>query len=340
MSRNKIKTNQNIFLKFEEFIQTHQGSFNLPPIPRWISSTANEGDQIMNAKLVDKLILTGAIAICIYIWHQKYYLITSGLHSESEITSNLVEIDLPNGIVTAFIVDSEIEITKASDLSDIYQKFSIMPQIDDTPAGYAIDDVLKFFPIIKCYEIMDYSSHNIVHSLFKIINSSKRNLYLPIKQGSLDNFEEMVVSDRYPSLSILEGLISHRFESLFLSSYHAIEIFYGIPKLLSFQNTLNIPLSPKEIAKALEDVYGVRQREEEAICDICNAAQGNINTAALTAALDSWLPARGMPNIGKKIYKIRNSIVHSRLSTDRPVYDRNSWNTIIYNMTQIALTLR
>lgn len=249
------------------------------------------------------------------------------------------------------IEGSPIRIHYLDDLEEYYEKFTIFKI---TPDG----DFAK----ATSWQIVSY-----------LMAKQTKYRWLPFEDLTIDAYETMtqVASPNIPYELICESLLSNKWKYAYKDLYRCIEGLYTYPHVTGFRHDISCnTVSLKKLASSIERKLGWRPTEIEAFSLLLKEVDTSILDTCIELFTDegikSWdsdvlaiqqleeASGRDMHKIrqyqkiihekkagyaAKKLYLLRNSLVHFRPALDTIDKDDTEWNKIIVSMLALIREL-
>lgn len=173
--------------------------------------------------------------------------------------------------------------------------------------GHELDVFKDFFESIIIYKLPELCENNIIFKRYvgTFLMHNKEILLLPFgdetKQAYLDIFSDTKCVNE----SILSSSISYCWRYCFLDIYRCLEPRFTYPSIKKLKSQLSLSHASEIINSSLYDILGWRAKEESAMIELFNCLSIDLKSEFEKAKKNDEADI-----IGKRIYKLRNSIVH------------------------------
>lgn len=118
-----------------------------------------------------------------------------------------------------------------------------------------------------------------------------------------------------PYRSVLQGLLSFAWESLFLEAYRCLEQLYAQPHAAALTSLWTSTLPLRDVVKLLESCLSWRPKEDESLFGLiksCDSSSIQQLCLAFDISYSSGDVEKSSKDASGKIYKLRNNVVHYR----------------------------
>lgn len=204
-----------------------------------------------------------------------------------------------------------------------------------------------------------------------LIATQTKQRWLPFSQDTLIAYQNFTLTGSHyvPYELILESLLANNWKYAYKDLYRCIEGLYTFPQVSSFREDISFTTIPlRKLAASIENRLGWRPNEAEAFGLLLHAVQDSLLDKFLSLFstdddIKSWdadltqiekLNEVNPPNertiekykiivhekkakyVAKKLYALRNSLVHFRPALDVIQKDDNEWNRILMLMIELV----
>jgi len=248
------------------------------------------------------------------------------------------EIDLNGAILTLLLYElsqqSIVSPLQVKNIVEVSDKAS-----DPTYAGHDFDSIGSLFPIVKVYEKLDVASEETWKVFFLLCLSENRGAHSWMNDHLNNVLESLCVLDiaNIPFDTLCRSVFDSDPAALFLALYRCMEAVYAYSSASSLKARLSAPQSWSEIAAILEDELNWHPREESSLTDLMQYAL-EIDLTRVYEALGEEVPETPSlaQSAGRRIYRLRNILVHYRPTNSRLDYSKVDWNKLCAAMASVV----
>ena len=339
MSRSLIKSNIRIFENLDRYCSSRGSPLANAGTPRWIASDRSHRDFMIHANLVEYVHLNSMRKIAVLEYHGRSVCCTVGfenvpdnfLLSEIEVNaSHLTIIFADLGLrpkVSPFAIKNIIEISdKSSD--PLYE-------------GHSAEEIARLFPTVRAFEV-DLLTHGSLWKLFFQIcihEASSSESWIEEELATTLHVVSTLDENRIPYQLLCQSSFDGNPQSFFLALYRCLEALYAFSSAKKLTSSLHLQISWIEVATALEDDLGWHPKEDISLGQLLRTAD-NLDLTRIISLLNGGdtLTNRSdiAMNAARRIYKLRNSIVHFRSMNGQPDFRTYEWNKICQCMANIV----
>ena len=288
----------------------------------------------MNATLVAELSLSAVVKVARFDFSNRAFFVTSGLDVPEAPNALRVE-DLDGGLLTAFL--SEIRPSPAARASEIRNIVEYADKMS-TPGYDGHDPLLVsgLFPKIHVFSVQDLLIDESFKVFFLICLSGRRaEQWIDEQLAQVLNSVTQLSAGAIPYETLCRSILDMDPSALFLALYRCLEALYALTLTQQLMTAVQISKPWAEMAQTLEETLGWYPREEpslEALLD--RAAPEHLQT--VMAALNETIPdnARSAQCVARRIYQLRNALVHYR-----PFHRKFSFKAVNWNRLCEAMAL-
>lgn len=333
-SRSKIEANTIVFHLLDEYCSSHEEPLANEGAPRWISSTKAGRDFLIRATLVEHISFSASVKIARFDLSNRAYFITSGLNTTEPPIDVALE-DLDGGILTSFLADlvpmPAALPSAVRDVVEVADKLS-SPDYD----GHDPDLICRLFPRIQVFSGVDLLPEETFKIFFLICLTDRRRVDQWIDQqlaNALAAITELSPTS-IPYEILCRALLDMDPAALFLALYRCLEALYAHSHAQALMSSIGIEKDWVEMAETLESTLGWYPREEPSLEALLTGANVE-DLRCLANALNEPIPdgAKEASFVAKRIYRLRNALVHYR-----PFHRRVSTKTVDWNRSCEAMS--
>ncbi|EKN4021952.1 hypothetical protein PGT05_012345 [Yersinia enterocolitica] len=290
---------------------------------------------------------------------KKYILLTNckgHLERSMSIISDLSdrfihEASLTTGMLMALVIDSGLKPNPL--LSEDVVVENLLSQHDsDDYKGHELDDLLYGVESLSVFEIGKNSAfydNSHLEIGYYIYSSFDWLIHLPLKELIERARGIFISTSKIPKDNLFLFLTSIHWKHAYLELYRCIEGLYSIPRAIALKEKLNLDIKASEIAMHCSKELGWRRKEEESLYQLFNlmsldSIKGtgidkvSFMRDLLSEAEKEHSHAKVCETLAKRIYKIRNQLVHQGVSDSINVLDED-WPilmTFLMNMMLVS----
>lgn len=337
-SRSMKLANTAIFRSLDEYCLSRGEPLTNAGEPRWISTTHSGREFLMHATLITQLSLSASVKISRFDLLNRAYFITSGLDSP-DVSSVLRFEELDGGALTAFL--SELS---PAPIASPLQVRNVVEFADGTSTpGYRGHDPVSLsglYPRVQVFSAEDLLTEESFNIFFLICLSDRRRLDQWI-DGELARILSIIAELSPASIPydiLCRSILEMDPSALFLALYRCLEALYAHTKAQELMAALNVARPWAEMAQTLETILGWYPREEPSLEALLSHAVLE-DLQAVVSALNERIPAgaRSEAFAAKKIYQLRNALVHYRPFHQKISFKEIEWNRLCEAMALLVL---
>lgn len=334
-TRNMIQANQKIFRRLDEFCAArgeqlaHQGK------ERYVQTTEQDRDFLRAAVLKDVLSLSRTTKLARFLFEGRDVFLTAGLDLPEEIPPFVADA-ITGGHFTAFVAESSLlprasaaEVRNVIDIGfrgeadytgvGIAEMNSLYAPLRAFSLEQSEDSSYRFFFMLCLYDerVLEWMDPELINELVRLANVNPVSL---------------------PYRTLCRSIFDMDGGALFLALYRCLEALYAFSYTSPLRQALAIATPWDELAKLLEKNLGWWPREEPSLAALLSKADTS-TLEALISLFPEGIPADGdrAEQATKRIYSLRNSLVHYRpahAESDHASYD---WNKLSAAMAGLVL---
>jgi hypothetical protein len=328
MARNMIEANSRIFASLKQYISAHGYSPNYRGA-QWIPTNSKEKDVLKHSNIDLRLSFGRRRHVLVISHRADRLLVTVGFDFDTNL-SGLTQIPLDAGVFT--VVVSELMPMVSVSGSDVANAVDWGDGSVPEYKGHPLKQMAALFPDMRAYTLPIASDDEYWRLIF--LASVEE-----CAQGESWIDEHLAITLRGLSdLNLLnlpyQGLTRSVFDanpgSLFLALYRCLEATYAFDSCRKVVAKIGKDVAWSELAAALESEVGWHPREAESLAGIFALAP-ELDLRAVFLALAEPAPTVGADlaaAAAKRVYLLRNALVHYRPGQPVQDFDRVDWNAI------------
>jgi hypothetical protein len=317
MARNMIDANISIFKKMADFTKKYDDNINLET-RRCIKTTDDEKKWLKNLVIVKEQLISPKLKTALFEFEGwQYFVVVGYQHQEDIELENVVEFTEMNaGIFTALIFELKVPLIQKANYLEMIE--DIFYESSEQTIRYELSSVIKFFEPLCVYRIDNDCPFNVGkdEDLIKLsgfyILKNRQLISLGFSSNTLNKFEKIFFegSEAIPYENLLLSLVSIAWKYSFLDIYRCIERLFCISALEEFHTKLQITYSILQFSTDIEDHIDWRPKEDKSLNKIIEKSPEEATN--LLREIKVFVHGEAEGNHGDLMYKIRNSIVHFR----------------------------
>jgi len=333
MSRNKIAANKTIFQALDEYCQQRDDPIRNAGTKRWISTKHHDRDFLVRAHVAYQLTFSASVKIARFDFSKKTYFVTFGIDNPNPPEGLVPEL-LTGGLLTAAL--SELQPRPIARASEIRNIVEFADGSDHDYKGHDPDMIAGLFPKAQVFSAASLIPEDTLKVCFLICLADRRR----IEQWIDENLARTLVAIAdlstmsIPFVSLCRSLLDMDPRSLFLSLYRCLESLYAYTHTQRLMTAVGVKMDWADLAAMLEQTLGWYPREEPSLQALLDdAVLGDLR--AVAAALNEAIPSSANETafVAKKIYELRNVLVHYRPFHHKSQFGDVDWNRLCYAMT-------
>jgi len=235
------------------------------------------------------------------------------------------------GLFTALVVELKIPVKNLNPYEIVEHVIPRYKGIGDY-RGHALDEVIEFFENVAVFRI-PHDSALPPHDIYRILGfwtlRNRERIILNISDDTLASLEALVLegATSVPFLNVVESLHAAHWQHAFLEAYRPVERLFAFDYIENLHKELAITVPLLEFVAKIEEVIGWRPKEDDAIERLCALMPDTASKIFERVKLNGGGVAD--EKMAKWIYKLRNSVVHFRPSTERINLESEHWDEIL-----------
>lgn len=223
-------------------------------------------------------------------------------------------------------------------------------EIADEPdyTGHEIDEVIRWFEEISIYSISSDSVFEkcnswYISSRLATAASAYRVQYFP--ESLVGRFSELNIMENVSPKNAYYAITSLHWQQSFLEIYRCLETIFCLPWVIRLKMEHNYTTDGLTLARQLRSSVGWRQREKDSVQELFTLVDEDVVQSDSLMKTKPFLDIKkeeAHPRIlGKRIYKVRNILVHQEDYEDHdPIMISDAcWPVIIDYLISIVTNL-
>jgi hypothetical protein len=332
MTRNMIEANRRIFRALDDYCSARGDPIENAGSPRWIATKEEEEDRIFlrKADLSAQLSFTSRRAMARFDRLPKSYFCAVGFENMQDV-SGLAEQNLSGGMLTAVL--SELRTQPRASTAEIRD---VVAAWDNTTPGYPGHDaglVVSLFPKIRFFSASDVATEETWRIFFMLCLAECRNGETWINDGLVSTLQviaELEPAD-LPYRTLCRSIFDADPAAMFLALYRCLEALYAFSGARDLIAALDLNRPWPQVAVALEDHLGWYPREQDSLTNLLELgirADHELVFEALGESPPESAAGRLPAAVSRRIYKLRNELVHFRPAQHQMDHSGIDWNRL------------
>lgn len=215
-----------------------------------------------------------------------------------------IDIDESFYIVTAY--GAKINIKKDCNAYNILEAI-YEPENPEIFQGYELETFKDFFEPIVIYRLPELCHSNIIFKKYigSFLMYNKDMLLLAFSDNTKQAYLDIFTDTKCINENILSSSVAYCWRYCFLDIYRCLEPKFTYPCIKQLKDKLSITHTSSVIDDSLSSILNWRAKEEKSMITLFESLSPSLKTEFESCKKDDEAE-----QIGKRIYKLRNSIVH------------------------------
>lgn len=335
--RNRIDMSKQLFERLIVAAQQRGVEIVNSTKKRYIRKLSDDDSELMASGDAKALVISRHVRIVRISFRDETYFCVFGLSEPDATPPGLEPVELTPALFSIAILEAQVQ--PAGSVSG----FAICEVIDgnfmgtEGYQGHDLEDIERLFPHILVYRVKSgepYLFNGEHRVLGALIARSYADGPISISAETLENlwFTFEYGSKFIPYRNLVQGLMAISWESLFLEAYRCLEQLYAEPHVSALKNHWPSTLPLRDLAAMLEQHLSWRPKEDEALVKIIAMCDSELMQRLCTAfgvgALEGNSAAQAKL-VSRKIYALRNNVVHYRPIHEEIIKTNEEWDAIV-----------
>lgn len=303
---------------------------------RFIRRLNDDDAELMAKGDAKNLVVSRQVRLVRIDFSTQTYFCVFGLAEPEQFPLGLELAELTPAIFAIGALEARIQpksTISASEIRDAIEgDFIGSPEYD----GHDLHVITGLFPQASVYQAIQ--SEPYLQSDYRVLGALLARSYtegpIQLQSQTLEKFwlTFETGSDFIPYQNLVQGLMAISWEHLFLEIYRCLEQLYAEPRVSALRDQWHSTLSLRELAAILERHLSWRPREDEALGRIINACDSPciVNLCNAFGMSDPQKnPSASAENVARKVYDLRNNVVHYRPIHEMIQKEDAEWDSII-----------
>jgi hypothetical protein len=337
-SRNMIEANTKVFGSLDEFCLRRGEPLSNAGQPRWISTDHSGKAFLKYAKLAEHLSFSASVKIARFNFYSRAFFVTTGLDLPEAPEIFQVE-QLDGGRLTTIISElKSMPVVLPSQIRNVVEA-------DDGTSGLTYEGhdhqlLSTLYPKIQVFSVLDLPTEESFKVFFLICLADRRRIeqWIDEQLAAVLNLIVELSPTYIPYETLCRSVLDMDPGALFLALYRCLEALYAHTQSLRLMTSLKISKPWAEMAELLEEALGWYPREEPSLEALLEHAVSE-DLHAIAAALKDFIPteARKHSYMARRIYSLRNALVHYRPFHQKFSFNEVDWNRLCEAMALLVL---
>jgi len=329
MHRNMIEANKAIFQVLDEYCARAGEPIQNSGTARWITTTSATRQFLKNAALIKSLSFSPSLKLARFDYLEQSFFVTFGFVI-TEFLTDLDREELDGGKLTAFL--SELRPAPSASPAQIRDVVEFADK-DASPEydGHDSDLLARLFPPVQLFSTKRLLLEESYRVFFLICLSftNRPDHWIDNRLAEVLRLIAEMSPQTVPYGTLCRSILDKDPGALFLALYRCLESLYAYTQSLELMGKLGISRRWSEMAQTLEEVLGWYPREEASLeALLAHALEHDLRSIAI--AVNEPIPTgtRVDAFVAKRIYQLRNALVHYRPFHQVRSLDRVDWNRL------------
>ncbi len=331
---------------------------------RHIHTNSIEERVLQEIDVIDEIKLIDNSYLATLKYEDQTFLII-GSHYADEISDFFHGLEIPS-------LESDVQISNSGLMTYLWSrdKFSFAPRSSED-LGYELlervfckegikdgefqmDEIAPYFLRSQIWlidkEIIPTTNIHSLHAFYTafVLHQSGQNLFLNLSQNTQSQFLNLVTNSPHELIgsAIYNSIFSTNWNHCFLELYRCIEFLYPIPQLMDYANVIgDLSLLPKLYIHT-EDVLKWRPPEEKALQRVFKDLDEVSSSIKVLKECFEKIETHQFDEkdhnyslTSKRIYQLRNSIAHFRLSLKYDIKSGEQFDDLIACLIGVIIEL-
>lgn len=274
--------------------------------PRLLFLSKEQFDKAKNVKIKYNVLKILTLKFLIIEFETVDYIAIIGYDNIKCENDDLEYIDIDESFYLITAYEAKISIKKDYNAYEILQSI-YEPEESTRFQGYELETFKDFFEPIVIYRLPESCHSNIIFKKYvgTFLMYNKDILLLPFSDTTQRAYLDIFTDIKCINENILSSSVAYCWRYCFLDIYRCLEPKFTYPCIKKLKSSLSLSHTSDCINNSLSDILGWRVQEEKAMIDLFNCLSENLKTE-----FTKIKKGNEDSSIGKRIYKLRNAIVH------------------------------
>lgn len=331
MPRNMIAANKAVFRNLDEYCASRGDPIGNANAARWIATQSEDRRLLKESTISDRLLFTARRGVVRVDHGSDCYFCAIGF-DYSEAPVGLVLTDLGAGLLTVLLA----ELNVPPRVTPIEVRNIVEAAYKDAPPEYGGHDfrlMQTLYPVVDVFSGSGIASDETWKVFFLMCLAECRGGETWIKPTLADELQMLADLPliNIPYRTLCRSIFDTDPGAMFLALYRCLEAVYAFSSARELIAALNLKHDWADVAATLENTLGWHPREEGSLIALF-AHGAEIDHRSIFSALGENAPLEASGSISvaaaRRVYKLRNDLVHYRPSQARVDYSQIDWNAL------------
>jgi hypothetical protein len=287
---------------------------------RFLRRLSEEDAELMTSGDANSLVVSRHVRIVRVSFKDETYFCVFGLAEPDETPQGLEPCEMTPALFSIAVLEANVQPTNSISGSQIRDAIEDRFVGAENYEGHDLETIESLFPRILAYRIANPEPY-LYEGEYRVLGALLARSYtdgpINISTRALENIWQLFESgSKYiPYRNLVQGIMSISWESLFLETYRCLEQLYAEPRVSALKDKWPSTLPLRDLAAMLEQHLSWRPKEDDALAKIISACEPELlKTLCVALGVEAQVEnqiARA-EQVSKKIYSIRNNVVHYR----------------------------
>ncbi|KKC31080.1 hypothetical protein [Devosia psychrophila] len=338
MTRHMVGANSAVFCTIDEHCRLAGQPLDNAGKPRWIATSHEDRDFFMHAQFLEVISFSARRKAAWVVHAERYYLISVGFSFDGD-PEGLTELELLGGHLTTVLA----ELTPAPTADALQIKNIIEASDKNSDSDYQGHDsslVEILFPTIRLFNAAGSTPPWNIFFRIALMECRWTGHWLDKELLTLLNIIADLDQTRIPYRVLCRSIFDVDPSSFFLALYRCLEALFAYSSARDVVVAMKVGHDWSEVASILEDKLGWFPHEDRSLERLLKSTVAP-ELRRISLAIDPKSPIPEASDIvalaARRIYKLRNSIVHYRPSQYDHDLQKYDWVAICRCMATIVL---
>jgi hypothetical protein len=332
-----IAANTAIFNWLDEYCASHDVEIKNVGAARWIQTEPPDRKILRDAKAGPISFFTPSKRIARFDYNSDAYFCTVGFEG-AELETQLAGVELNGALVTLILAELKprpiATPNQVRNVVEVSDKGS-----DEEYKGHDFDAIAGLYASMLVQVAADIDKDETWNIFFQICLMDTRKSHSWIARPLIDTLQSLcgLGLANIPFQTLCRSIFDSDPAALFLALYRCMEGIYAYSSAIKVKVALGLNNDWTTIAGALEDELNWHPHEEGSLASLMSYAL-QVDMANVFDALSESAPALELltTHVARRIYRLRNSLVHYRPSNQQVEFNSVDWNKLCIAMANIV----
>ncbi|MFU4863520.1 hypothetical protein ACM7ZX_29500 [Pseudomonas aeruginosa] len=312
---------------------------------RYIKQLNDEDATLMSSAHTELIVVSRQVRLVKIEFKEDIYYCIFGITDSDLELEGLESVEMTPGIFALSILESRVHPPTAISGSEIRNAIEDRYISANGFQGFDLSEIEALFPKASLFKIslrVPYTTSDSYRVLGAIISRSYSDGPIAISGDTLEVLHDIFVngSEYLPFKNLVQGVMSISWEGLYLEVYRCLEQLYSEPRIANLVSVMpSENHSIREIASLLETHLSWRPKEDDSLAKVISGSKEHLIEElcrSLGASVNQKADMHEARVAAKKVYSIRNQIVHYRPANQPLTKNDEEWNAIVSALLYIV----